>query len=214
MSYTPPSGAAADASWALEPLYAPPAGDAADASWVVSGTIPAVLSAAGTTSLGIHLTAVRAAQFAGAGAANVVWETDERAVVIAGAAALFMENPDRAAHITGGSSVQAVMQAVTAFSAAVATSTSVTAASQALHDRSFSVVAESSCAATGKARATGQFRVRAKTVVACAMTFQRIASFHVAAKARVQFSAPRRGDMRLRCRSRTIMRFRSGPWPW
>lgn len=36
MSYTPPSGDAANASWLGAPAYTPPAGDAADASWATA----------------------------------------------------------------------------------------------------------------------------------------------------------------------------------
>ena len=74
MSYTPPAGNAANASWVGAAAYTPPAGDAANASWAATGvtaTCAGALGFTGAAAVAHGVAVVAAGTLAFTGAATV-----------------------------------------------------------------------------------------------------------------------------------------------
>lgn len=168
----------------------------------------------GSTTLAFVGRAVATVSFASAGVAALNAETSDRAAVFAGQASAEFINPDRSPAILGQTTVSGAGVGFWPRSYAGSSAAALSGIGESLHARVAQFVDTSTLAFVGEAEARAMLRCNAKAKLDFSASFHKYFSFKVEAESGFTPKTIHRGDMRMRARSRTIMRFRSGPWPW
>lgn len=168
----------------------------------------------GASTLAFVGRVVAPAQFSSAGVTALNVETSDRAAVFSGQTSAAFINPDRAPEIAGQTTVSGAGVGFWPRAYSGSSAASFAAVGEPVHARAAQFVSASSGAFVGEAEARAMMRGSSKTKLDFRASFHKHFSFNVAAGSVFTPKTIHRGDMRMRARSRTIMRFRSGPWPW
>lgn len=122
--------------------------------------------------------------------------------------------PDRVLSIASVASANISAKAIVNRSFSQSSASVVGFSPNAVKFRTVEIASETSVFAEFKATAKAKFRVKSRSKLDAVPKFEKIAKFNVVCKSKLTPAARKYVDMRMRARSRTIMRLRSAPWPW
>lgn len=208
MSYTPPSYNGADINFDVG--YVPPGYSAVDLTF----TQPHVFSISGYSTLSFSSSTIGRSVFSLAGSSLFSPQTSERSVAIGGSAVASFVYPDRSVGFVGQTVATPVVKMIGAATGVVPGSASLSIAGETLASAAMSVLGSTAFSAINLSIGKAFFRANNKAQVIPIPRFNKDVTFHSNGCTTVVAHTKYYADIRIRGRSRTIMRIRSGPWPW
>lgn len=206
MSYTAPSGNAVNISFVEG--YTAPVGSAADFSFANKFSIYA------KTDVNLSVVAYGDGAFSASSQSSAVWFSPFITVSIVGGTTLTPETSHRDVSLQTNSSVNIVLASTARASLSVEAGSALGVVGGTYYDASFLYQCGTQVTSYGVADARAKIRSYPKSKTSFKAAYEIFSAFKISGGAVLLGSSPSSGNMRVRARSRTIMRFRSGPWPW
>lgn len=206
MSYTAPSGNAVTISFVAG--YTAPLGSAADFSFANKFSIYA------KTDVNLSVVAYGDGTFSVTSQSAAAWFSPYITVSFAGGTTVTPETSHRDVSLQTSTSANIVLASTASASLSVEAGSVLGVVGGTYNDASFLYQCGSQVTSYGVADARAKIRSHPKSKTSFKAAYEVFSTFKISGSAALSVSSPSSGNMRMRARSRTIMRFRSGPWPW